>query len=483
MIIHIIYILNRLEEKIMKISFLGAANVVTGSNYLITTDKYSFLIDCGQFQGSKELSSLNHEAFKFDPLEIDFMILSHAHIDHSGRIPKLVKDGFNKKIYSTPATRDLCDILLQDSGHIHEMDTEWENRKRMRAGLEKIEPLYTSEDSILSMQYFNPISYNEIININESIKLRFRDAGHLLGSTIVELWIKEGNTEKKLVFSGDLGVKNRPILKDPEYIEDADYLIIESTYGNKLHENVTERVNKLVDIILETVKKGGTVIIPSFAVGRTQELIYELNKYYEDKERFKEFINIPVYVDSPLATSATEIFKKHIADFDEEAREYFSRGDDPLDFKNLKFTTSFLESKKINNSSTPKIIISSSGMCDSGRIKHHLKHNLWKEKTSVIFIGFQAKGTLGRRLKEGASMVNIFNENIKVNAGIYCIDGFSGHADMNGLIDWVKHFTKKPRKVFIVHGERESSNHLRNLIIEKFGLDTVVPNINEAIEV
>lgn len=466
----------------MKISFLGAANVVTGSNYLITTDKHSFLIDCGQFQGNKELARLNHEDFKFDPSEIDFMILSHAHIDHSGRIPKLVKDGFNQKVYCTSATRDLCDILLQDSGHIHETETEWENRKRTRAGLEKIDPLYTSEDAIVSMQYFNPIPYGEIIDINESIKLRFRDAGHLLGSTIIELWIKEGTTEKKLVFSGDLGVKDRPILRDPEYIEEADYLIIESTYGNKLHENAMERVNRLVDIILETVKKGGTAIIPSFAVGRTQEILYELNKYYDDKEKFKEFINIPVYVDSPLATSATEIFKKHIDDFDEEAKDYFSRGDDPLDFKNLEFTTSFLESKKINNSSTPKIIISSSGMCNAGRVKHHLKHNLWKEKTSVIFIGFQAEGTLGRKLKEGAEMVNIFNENIKVNAGIYSIDGFSGHADMDDLIDWIDHFTKKPRKVFVVHGEKESTSNLSNLIIERFGLDTLVPSMNETIE-
>lgn len=466
----------------MKISFLGASNIVTGSNYLITTDKYKFLIDCGQFQGGKELEKLNYDNFSFNPLEIDFMILSHAHVDHSGRIPKLVKDGFAKKIYCTDATRDLSEILLQDSGHIHEMEAEWENRKRMRAGLEKIEPLYTSEDAIVSMQYFNPISYNQIININESIRLRFRDAGHLLGSTIVELWIKDGSDEKKLVFSGDLGVKNKPILKDPEYIEDADYLIIESTYGNKLHENPKERIKKLVDIILETVRKGGNVIIPSFAVGRTQEIIYELNKYYDDKEKFKEFINIPVYVDSPLATSATEIFKKHIECFDEEARDYFLKGDDPLDFKNLEFTTSFLASKKINSSPDPKIIISASGMCDAGRIKHHLKHNLWKEKTSVIFVGYQAEGTLGRKIKEGAKMLTIFNENIKVNAEIHSIDGFSGHADMYGLIDWIEHFTKKPEKVFVVHGEKESTTNLSSIIIEKFGLETIVPNLNDTIK-
>lgn len=466
----------------MKISFLGAANVVTGSNYLISTDKYKFLIDCGLFQGNKDLEKLNHDDFKFDPSEIDFMILSHAHIDHSGRIPKLVKEGFNKKIYCTSATRDLCEILLQDSGNIQEMETEWENRKRMRAGLEKVEPLYTSEDAIISMQYFNSSPYNEIVDINESIKLRFKDAGHLLGSTIIELWIKDGDKEEKLVFSGDLGVKNKPILRDPEYIDDTDYLIVESTYGNRLHEGPKERISQLVDIILETINRGGNVIIPSFAVGRTQEIIYELNKYYDDKERSKRFINIPVYIDSPLAISATEIFKKHTECFDEEAIDYLLKGDDPLDFQNLRFTPSFLESKKINTSLDPKIIISASGMCEAGRIKHHLKHNLWKEKTSVIFIGYQAEGTLGRKIKEGAKMVTIFNESIKVNAQIHSIEGFSGHADMNDLISWISHFKKKPKKVFVVHGERESTAHLKNLIIEKLDFEAVVPYMNETIE-
>lgn len=466
----------------MKISFLGAANVVTGSNYLITTDKYKFIIDCGQFQGSEELEKLNNEDFKFDPSEIDFMILSHAHIDHSGRIPKLVKDGFNRRIYSTSATRDLCEILLQDSGHIHEMETEWENRKRMRAGLPEIEPLYTSEDALISMQYFNSIPYDETININESISLRFRDAGHLLGSAIIELWIKEEENEKKLVFSGDLGVKDKPILRDPEYIDEADYLIIESTYGNRLHKNVKERITKLVDIILETTKNGGNVIIPSFAVGRTQEIIYELNKYYDDEEKLKEFINIPVYIDSPLAISATEIFKNHIECFDEEAKDFLSKNDDPLDFFNLNFTKSVLESKRINNSMDPKIIISASGMCEAGRIKHHLKHNLWKKKTSVIFVGYQAEGTMGRKIQEGAKMVRIFNENIKINAKIHSIEGFSGHADMNDLTNWIEHFNKMPKKVFVVHGEEESTTNFSNIIIEKFGIDTVVPSLNEDID-
>jgi metallo-beta-lactamase family protein len=464
----------------MKITFLGAANTVTGSNYLISTKKYNFLIDCGQFQGSDKIEKLNYDDFAFDPFSIDFMVLSHSHIDHSGRIPKLVKEGFQNKIFCTRPTMELCDILLKDSGHIHEMETEWENRKRMRAGLDKIEPLYTSTDAEISMQYFNPVEYSDVININEDIKLRFRDAGHLLGSTIVELWIKEDDIERKLVFSGDLGVKDRPLLRNPELIESADYLLVESTYGNRLHENSKERITKLVDIILKTVNRGGSVIIPSFAVGRTQEIIYELNKYYDDDEKSKQFINIPVYIDSPLAISATEIFKKNSNFFDEEAKNYFLSGHNPLDFKNLHFVRSVLESKKINFMYEPKIIISASGMCEAGRIKHHLKHNLWKEHNSVIFVGYQAEGTLGRKIQEGEKVVRIFNEDIKVNAEIYSIEGFSGHADMNDLLDWLKGFKETPKKVFVVHGETESSVHFSNLINKELGFKTVIPKLGES---
>ncbi len=463
----------------MKITFLGAANTVTGSNYLITTDKYKFLIDCGQFQGSEKIEALNHKDFDFDPTTIDFLILTHSHIDHSGRIPKLVKEGFNKKIYCTRPTMDLCNILLKDSGHIHEMEIEWENRKRMRAGLESVDPLYTSIDAEIAMQYFNPLSYNEDIVINDDIRFRFRDAGHLLGSSIVELWIKENGKETKIVFSGDLGVKDRPLLRNPEVIESADYLIVESTYGNRLHENPKERINKLVDIILKTVRRGGNVIIPSFAVGRTQEIIYELNKYYEDKEKSREFINIPVYIDSPLAISATEIFKNNIDYFDEEAKEYFLNGDDPLDFNELKLTKSVVESKKINITPEPKIIISASGMCEAGRIKHHLKHNLWQARNSVIFVGYQGEGTLGKKIQDGTPVVRIFNEDIKVNAEIYSIEGFSGHADMDELMEWIGGFKKKPSKVFVVHGETDSTDSFSKLINKEFGFETLVPELGE----
>ncbi|WIF95728.1 MBL fold metallo-hydrolase RNA specificity domain-containing protein [Caminicella sporogenes] len=467
----------------MKITFLGAANTVTGSNYLITTDKYKFLIDCGQFQGSKEIEKLNFKEFNFSPSEIDFLILTHAHLDHSGRIPKLIKEGFHNKIYCTRPTVDLCDILLKDSGHIHEMETELENKKRKKAGLEEISPLYTVEDAEISMQYFNPIPYDEIININRDIKLRLKDAGHLLGSAIIELWITENNTEKKLVFSGDLGTKDRPLLKNPNYITETDYLIIESTYGNRVHENASERISKLVNIILNTIKENGNVIIPSFAVGRTQEIIYELNKYNESQENSNIFSNIPIYIDSPLAISATEIFKKHINYLDEEIKNYILRGKNPLVFKNLKFTRSIIESKKINIDSNPKIIISTSGMCEAGRIKYHLKNNLWKENSSIIFVGYQAEGTLGREIQNGAKTVKIFDENINVNAKIYSIESFSGHADMNDLIKWIGHFNKMPKKTFIVHGEKDSTANLSNLIKENFKLDTIIPNLNESFKI
>lgn len=461
----------------MEISFLGAANMVTGSNYLISTDHYKILLDCGQFQGSKEIEKLNRVSFPFNPEEIDFILLSHAHIDHSGRIPKLVKEGFKGKIFCTRATADLADILLRDSGHIHEMETIWENRKRLRTGLDPIEPLYTVTDAENSMQYFNPVLYDQVVKVNESIRLCFRDAGHILGSSIIELWIQENEKELKIVFSGDLGLKNKPLLKDPSYIKEADYLIIESTYGNRVHENIHNRINQLVNIVHKTIKNGGTVVIPSFAVGRTQELIYEFNRFYDYREKYKDFLWVPVYIDSPLAISATEIFRKHADCFDEEAKEYILKGDNPLDFYNLHFTLTTEESKKLNASEEPKIILSASGMCEAGRIKHHLKHHLWEKNSSIVFVGYQAEGSLGRTIKDGAKTVKIFGEKIVVQAEIYTIEGFSGHADKNGLLDWIRGFEKKPKKIFVVHGEADATSNLAHLIKNEFQIDTIVPNL------
>lgn len=466
----------------MDIKFCGAANVVTGSNFLITTDKHKILLDCGMFQGGKELERLNYEPFPYNPAEIDYLILSHAHIDHSGRIPKLVKEGFKGKILSTKATYDLCRIMLLDSAKIQESDVEWENRKRLRAGKELIEPLYTVDDAEFSLKSFETYLHGQKIGIGDDIKIRFRDAGHILGSSIVELWIKDGQDEIKLVFSGDLGMPDRPIIRDPEYIDDADYLIIESTYGNRLHDEYNQSTEKLIDIINRTAHRGGSVIIPSFAVGRTQEIIYSLNKYYEN-EKLDEYLKIPVYVDSPMAVAATEVFQRHSSTFDKEAKELILDGDNPFKFQNLRYITDQNESVALNKSKYPKVIISSSGMANAGRIRHHLKHNIWDEKNSIVFVGYQAEGTLGRIILDGAKKVKILGEEVAVNAEVYNLQGFSGHADQRVLFNWVSNFKKKPAKVFVVHGEEESALALSKLIEKELNIETVIPKLGDVVTI
>jgi metallo-beta-lactamase family protein len=427
------------------------------------------------------LEKLNFEKFGFDPTEIDFMILSHAHIDHCGRIPLLTKRGFKGKIFCTDATGDLVEIMLKDSGYIHEKEAEWENKKALRAGKPLVEPLFTVDDATASLKYLSPVLYDQLIDINPDIKLKFRDAGHILGSSIVELWVQEGDKGSKVVFSGDLGMKNKPLLRDPAIIEEADYLIMESTYGNRLHESSKDSLERFIQIILKTIKRDGTVVIPSFAVGRTQELIYQLNMYYDKDEEFKRVMkDIMVYVDSPMATSATEVFRKNAQVFDDETRDYILKGDNPLDFKNLRFTRSSEESKQLNLIDEPKIIISASGMCDAGRIKHHLKHNLWNEKSSIIIVGYQAPGTLGRSIVEGAKNVSIFGDRIHINAEIYSLEGFSGHADKDGLLEWLSGFKKMPRKVFLVHGEEEAKKAFASTVKQALGYDcTVVEDVSE----
>ncbi|QUH24621.1 MBL fold metallo-hydrolase RNA specificity domain-containing protein [Serpentinicella alkaliphila] len=468
----------------MKIQFLGASKIVTGSNILITTGNNKILIDCGMFQGSEELEQLNNEPFEFDPKEIDYLFLSHAHIDHSGRIPKLVKEGFKGKIYCTKATKELAEIMLVDSGHIQESDVTWENRKRKRSGKPPLEPLYTVEDARNSLRYFESALYNQKLYINPSISIRFRDAGHILGSSIIEIWITENkNQTVKIVFSGDLGSKDKPIIKNFEYIEDADYLIMESTYGNRLHESKEQRVEKLISIINETVLKGGSVIIPSFAVGRTQELIYELNKYYEYNQDIEMFLRVPIYIDSPMAIAATEVFKNNSYCFNEETKNLILSGDNPLVFENLHYVRSHEESMRLNEVNFPKVVISASGMCTAGRIRHHLKHNLWKANNSVVFVGYQANGTLGRILKDGAKKVKLLGEEIAVLANIYSIEGFSGHADQQELLDWLSGFKKMPSRVFLVHGEEESTTTLSKLIEEKYKTKTIIPNMGYTFQI
>lgn len=459
----------------MKIKFCGAAISVTGSCHLIITDKYKILLDCGQFQGGKAMEELNYMDFGFDPSEIDYMFLSHAHIDHCGRIPLLVKRGFKGNIYCTDATADLADIMLKDSGYIHEKEAEWKNRKAERAGRKFIEPLYTYKDAAASIEFLKPLLYGQTIEINEDIRVRFKDAGHILGSAIIELWIKEAGKESKIVFSGDLGVKGRPILRDPEFIEEADFVIMETTYGNRVHPNNENSVKDLIDIILRTKERGGTVVIPSFAVGRTQELIYQLNMFYEENEDYRDRLeDLTVYVDSPMATNATEIFRRNAQVFDEETKEYILKGDNPLDFKNLKFTRTSDESRMLNFDPSPKVIISASGMCEAGRIKHHLKHNLWDPKNSVVFVGYQAEGTLGRSIVNGDKDVSIFGEKIHINAEIYNLEGFSGHADREGLLEWISSFTKAPKEIFLVHGEEKSKKDFADSIKKALGREAIV---------
>jgi metallo-beta-lactamase family protein len=469
----------------MKISFFGAARIVTGSNFLIETRDTKFLIDCGMFQGNKSISRMNYQPFSFNPEEIDFMVLSHAHIDHSGRIPKLIKEGFKGDIYTTKATVDLCSIMLPDSGHIQETENEWDNRKRRRSGEKLREPLYTMKEAEASLKNFKPVLYDQKIELNEKVSLRFRDAGHILGSSIIELWIKEDNKETKLVFSGDLGRRDRPILRDPYLIDEADYLMVESTYGNKLHPPSEDDAKELISIINATVKRGGNVVIPSFAVERAQDVIYELNKYYTKyvKSEDQDFLNVPVYVDSPLTASATEIFLRNPDCFDEETLNLIKAGNNPLDFHNLKFTRTVEESKQLNLSQESKVIISASGMCTAGRIKHHLKHNLWRKESSIVFVGYQAEGTLGRRIKEGEKVVKIFGEEIQVNAEIHSLEGFSSHADREGIIWWIKGFKNKPKKIFVVHGEEEATREMSKIIEEELKIKTYIPELGESISI
>jgi metallo-beta-lactamase family protein len=470
----------------MKISFLGAAKIVTGSNFLIETRNTKFLIDCGMFQGGKSINRMNYEPFSFNPREIDFIILSHAHIDHSGRIPKLIKEGFKGDIYTTKATVDLCSIMLPDSGHIQETENEWDNRKRRRSGEKLREPLYTMKEAEESLRYFKPVLYDQKIELNKEVTIIFRDAGHILGSSIIELWIKEEEgKEAKLVFSGDLGRRDRPILRDPYLIDEADYLIVESTYGNKLHPPSADDAKELISIINTTVKRGGNIVIPSFAVERAQDIIYELNKYYTAyvKTEDQDFLNVPVYVDSPLTVSATEIFLRNPDCFDEDTLNLIKIGNNPLDFRNLKFTRTAEESKQINFSKESKVIISASGMCTAGRIKHHLKHTLWRKESSIVFVGYQAQGTLGRRIKEGGKVVKIFGEEIQVNAEICSLEGFSGHADREGIIQWIKSFKNRPKIIFVVHGEEEATKEISRKIEEELKIKTHIPELGETLSI
>ena len=473
----------------MNITFLGAAKTVTGSNFLVEAAGKKFLVDCGMYQGKASQEMENAEDFLYNPEEIDFMLLTHAHIDHSGRIPKLYNEGFRGPVYAHRATVDLCSIMLPDSGHIQETEIEWKNRKRIRAGLEPLPPLYTAEDAARCMEIFKGIEYDKIIDVAENIQIRFNDAGHMLGSAIIEIWVTENGKTEKIVFSGDIGNNDIPLLDSPTMIDSADYLIMESTYGSRLHIRNDDKAKLFLNIVSETLDKGGRVIIPSFAVGRTQEILYEIDKIKEThmddedfQRKYEQLMQTPVFVDSPLAISATEIFKKNTDLFEEEIQEKLKIGDHPLEFPGLRFTRTADESKTLNDAYYPSIIISASGMCDIGRIKHHLKHNLWNPSSTILFVGYQAPGTLGRTIVDGADKVRIFGEEITVNARIEYIEGYSGHADQEWLMNFVYSFLKKPKHIFLVHGEEDSQEVLKNLIVENAKIPVTIPSFGEKYE-
>ncbi len=456
----------------IKVTCLGAAGTVTGSNYLIESgDNRKYIVDCGMFQGGVDMEMRNWLAWNFDPREIDALILTHAHIDHSGRIPKLVKDGFKGRILATPATLDLCQVMLLDSAYVQEMDTQWQNRKNGRRGKRPVEALYSTEDAENSFKYFEPVQRDTLIQLDDSVRFRFRNAGHILGSCIIEMWIKDDGREVKIVFSGDIGQKNQLIMCEPEELFSADYVFVESTYGNRLHRSIDASTEELLDAVKYAYGHGEKVLIPAFAVERTQEILYILSEL----NRSGSLPDMPVFLDSPLAIKATNIFRKYKKEYDEDALAIVNQGIDPLDLPNLKFTNDMKESMAINTMKGPAIVIAGNGMCTAGRIKHHLKHNLWRPGASIVIVGFQTQGSTGRMLVEGRRSVRILRENISVRARIYSINGFSSHADQKDLLEWVGHFKSSGPQVFVIHGEPVASDTLAKLIREEIGLNAQVP--------
>lgn len=462
----------------MKIEFVGAAKTVTGSSYIVKNGNFTIMVDCGMFQGRRELKERNYLHLIYAPHEIDALLVTHAHIDHSGLIPKLVKEGFNKPIFATSATADLLRIMLPDSAHIQEMDAEFFTKRNKKLGRGPVDPLYVQADAEAACRFLDPKEYGETFEVVPGVKARFRDAGHILGSSMIEMWVEENGKTKKLVFSGDLGPRDQAIIKNAEYIEDADYLLVESTYGDRVHKSKGDTYAEFRNVINEAHNKKGNIVIPSFAVERTQEIIHTLSKLF----KAGEIPMIPVYIDSPLAISATEIFRKHIECYDDNMKSQILKGDDPLNFPSLSYTKTTAESKELNKKARGAIIISASGMCTAGRIKYHLQNNLYKNEASVVFVGYQAEGTLGRSLVEGAKRVKLYGEDVTVNAKIYTLGGFSGHADRDGLLDWVSKFKNKDMKVFVVHGEEKSSANLASLISENFGFKTIIPSWGDIVD-
>lgn len=456
----------------MQLVFYGADKEVTGSCHCLEACGKKILIDCGLYQGESESEN---GTLPFYASQIDAVLITHAHIDHSGRLPLLVKDGYQGKIYATGATCDLLSIMLRDSAHIQTVDALNANRKGRRAGKEPEAPLYTVEDAQATLQHFAPCVYGETVQLFDGIRFRMVDAGHLLGSASIEMWITENGETQKIVFSGDIGNLNQPIIRDPQYLSQTDYVVMESTYGNREHEPVANYIPKLAEVFDKTFAAGGNVVIPSFAVGRTQELLYYIRKMKEQK-LVKILPDFPVYVDSPLAAEATKIYSGDLSGYaDDDTIRIIKEGFNPLAFSNLHTCASTEESRALNEDPAPKVIISSSGMCEAGRIRHHLKYNLWRPECSVVFVGFQANGTLGRMLIDGVKQVKLFGEQVAVKAQIYNFKALSGHADRSGLLKWIGEFNPKPKRVFVVHGEQLTAEEFAQELGRR-GMEAYVPN-------
>ena len=456
----------------MKLNFIGATHEVTGSCTYIEACGKRFLVDFGMEQG---VDYFENAKIPCPPGNIDFVLLTHAHIDHSGLLPLLAAGGFAGQIHATEATCNLCEIMLRDSAHIQEFEAEWRSRKGKRKGTGEVSPLYTMADAEAAIACLCPHPYSEVTEISEGIKVRFIDAGHLLGSSSIEIWLTENGEERKIVFSGDIGNLDQPLIRDPQYITEADYVVMESTYGNRRHDKPKDYAKSLAEVIQKTFDRGGNLVIPSFAVGRTQELLYFI-RHIKAENMVTGHGDFPVYVDSPLAIEATQIFNKNKNScFDEEAMSYVNKGINPITFSGLNIAVTSDESRAINFIDTPKIIISASGMCEAGRIKHHLKHNLWKPENTILFVGYQAVGTPGRALLEGTQEIKLFGEPVHVAAKICRMPGISGHADVNGLVDWIKAFEVKPQKVFVTHGEDTVTELFAARLRDEMNYDAYAP--------
>lgn len=470
----------------MKIQFCGATKTVTGSCYFVDTGSVKFVVDCGAFQGEWEIEKHNFDAFPFDPASLDFVFLTHAHFDHTGRLPLLVKQGFRGRIIATQPTRELAKIILMDAARLQEEEFKRWKAKPQTSGFhqnaaadgtlyEHREPMYTEQDIEEMMQYFDIYPYGDSVDLHNGIEFRLRDAGHILGSAMFEFWIKnEADRVRKVIFSGDLGQQGQRIVRDADLIREADYVICESTYGNRTHKNKDDTILEFLAILKEAQTHGGNILIPSFAIERTQEIMYELNLFYENRL----LSDLPVYIDSPMASKATQIFRQYPGYYDEDAQRLIEKGDDPFSFAGLHETESVEDSKRLVTK-RGIVIIAGSGMCTGGRIVHHLENNIENAKTNIIFVGFQVPGTLGRKIVDGEPEVFIRGRKLEVRAKVHTLGGFSAHADREDLLYWLRSFGHTPRKVFIVHGEESVATEFSNTIKQELNLETHIPSLYE----